>query len=1144
MAKIRVYELAKELGKDNKVMENLIRGLGVEIKGVMSTLDDDQAELVRRQVQGGGRREPERNDPRASGPAAVIRRPGRGPRPEDEEQQPEVAARPTPPVVRPAPVQPQPQQPAPVIRRPVPPSPTPTSAPQPVVRPSAPVVRPSEPSRPPETPWSTPAVTQPREPQREVRAVAEPIEVRERPSEPVEARPSQPVQAPVQPSVQAEPPAPPAPPRPVAPPVEPVVAEPVRSEPVEPARPAEPVVTPPPVAAPQPVTPPAPVAPTQSQPAQAPVQRPVAQPQAPAQRPAQPVTRQAESRPEVRRPEPSRPQPQASAPRAPAPEVGTRIQLPPGTKRLPGGVASRMEDSPRGGEARHEPRNEPHRRGPDGPRGTPPQGQVGPVGTPLRPGVQTRPGPGKPGAPTQTGTRPLGSGPQLGQTGPRGQVVQPAPVSGRHGERPGAGQLGRPVAPAVPQAQPPQPPQPAPLSEAAEAANRRVVRDESGVIVGAAPQRAEPKILGFVQLANRPRPQQVIITDASDSQQRGRATIRKEREERAQQQGRKRKTMVRNVRGRAGAPGARPSTQEMSESKKRIRVDEAIPVADLAHQMGKKATMLLKTLWGMGLRGVTINSSIDAETAELVAAEYGYTVENVAFQEDQYFDEDTEEGAGDVRAPVVTIMGHVDHGKTSLLDRIRKATVAEGEAGGITQHIGAYKVSTAKGDVVFLDTPGHEAFSAMRARGAQVTNVVVLVVAADDGIMPTTVEAIKHAREANVPLVVALNKIDKPDANPGRVKQMLMEHSLVGEEYGGDTIICEVSAKTGKGIDHLLEMLAIQSEILDLRATTEGRAIGVVLEARVDKGRGPIATVLVEAGTLRKGDIVVANEFSGKVRGMLDDRGRALEDVGPSTPVEVLGLDGVPSAGDRFNVVESEKAARQLVTHRREVRRRKESARSGPSIADFIQRKKTPTLKIVLRADVQGSAEALKQALLELSTDKVKVEVISSGVGAITQTNVKTASAGEAVIIGFNTKPVGKAGQIADAEKVPVHTFNVIYNALDKTRELMVGLLEPEYRERDQGEAEVRALFPIPKVGVVAGCRVMRGLIQRTSHVRVVRGGTVIHKGRISSLRVVKEDVKEVREGFECGIVIDSFPEVEPGDILQAFEIETIAPTL
>jgi translation initiation factor IF-2 len=492
----------------------------------------------------------------------------------------------------------------------------------------------------------------------------------------------------------------------------------------------------------------------------------------------------------------------------------------------------------------------------------------------------------------------------------------------------------------------------------------------------------------------------------------------------------------------------------------------------------------------------------------------------------------------------VTIMGHVDHGKTSLLDKIRKAAVAEGEAGGITQHIGAYKVSTPKGDVVFLDTPGHEAFSAMRTRGAQVTDVVVLVVAADDGIMPTTIEAIKHARDANVPIVVALNKIDKPEANPGRVKQMLMEYSLVGEEFGGETIICEVSAKTGKGIDTMLEMLALQTEILDLRATSEGRAQGVVLEARVDKGRGPIATVLVEAGTLVKGDIVVANEYSGKVRGILDDKGKALDSVGPSTPVELLGLDGVPSAGDRFNVVENEKAARQLITHRRETRRRKESVRTGPSIQDFIQRKKTPTLKIVMRADVQGSAEALKQALLDLSTDKVKVEVIFSGVGAITQTDVKTASAGEGVIIGFNTKPVGRAAPTSEMEKVPIFTFNVIYDALDKTRELMLGLLEPEYRERDQGEAEVRALFPIPRVGVVAGCRVLRGIVQRNSHVRVVRRGAVIFKGRIQSLRVIKEDVKEVREGFECGIVVDSFPEIEPGDIIQAFEMETIAPTL
>ncbi|HFE43993.1 MAG TPA: translation initiation factor IF-2 [Nannocystis exedens] len=432
----------------------------------------------------------------------------------------------------------------------------------------------------------------------------------------------------------------------------------------------------------------------------------------------------------------------------------------------------------------------------------------------------------------------------------------------------------------------------------------------------------------------------------------------------------------------------------------------------------------------------------------------------------------------------------------------------------------------------------------MRSRGAQITDVVVLVVAADDGVMPTTVEAIKHAQESDTPILVAINKIDKPGANSGRVKQALMEYQLVGEEFGGDTIICEVSAKTGEGIDKLLEMLALQAELLDLRATKDGRAQGTVLEARVDKGRGPIATILIDSGTLSKGDMLVANEFSGKVRLIFNDRGVKLKEVGPSTPVEVVGLDGAPRAGDRFAVVESEKAARQLISHRREVRRRKESVRTGPSIQDLIARKKTPTLKVVLRADVQGSAEALKQALLDLSTEKVAVEVIFSGVGAITQTDVKMASAGDAVIIGFNTKPVGKAGPIADQENVPIYVYDVIYDALDKIRELMLGQLEPEYREKDLGEAEVRALFPIPRLGVVAGCRVIRGVIRRNGGIRVVRRGRVIHKGSIHSLRIFKDDVKEVRDGFECGIVVDGFGDVQPDDILVCFEIETIAPTL
>jgi translation initiation factor IF-2 len=581
----------------------------------------------------------------------------------------------------------------------------------------------------------------------------------------------------------------------------------------------------------------------------------------------------------------------------------------------------------------------------------------------------------------------------------------------------------------------------------------------------------------------------------------------------------------------------------MSDEKKRIRVDEAIQVSDLAHQMGQKASHVLRTLWGMGLRGITINHAIDYETAELVAAEFGYTVENVSFQETEYIEASAAEG--ETRAPVVTVMGHVDHGKTSLLDYVRNTRVAAGEAGGITQHVGAYKVSTPRGDVVFLDTPGHEAFTAMRERGAQITDLVVLVVAADDGVMPTTIEAINHAREAGVPIVVALNKMDKPDANPGRVKQALMEQSIVGEEFGGDVPIVEVSAKTGKGVDELLETLALQAEILELRAPQEGRARGVVLEARIDKGRGTVVTVLVQAGQIEHGDIVVASEHHGKVRGLYEPAsGRKLDIAGPSTPVEVLGLSGVPSAGDLVNVVENDRDAKALVAHRREQRKRKESVRTGPSIQELLKRKKQPVLKVVLKADVQGSAQAVAQALEELTTEKVKLEVVKAEVGQINETDVKYASAGDAVIFGFNVKTAGKASSVADTEGVPIQTFSVIYEATDRAKELMVGLLEPEYRQREQGEAEVRALFPIPRLGVVAGCRVVRGVIQRSSHVRVVRDGDVLHDGIIASLRVHKDDVREVKDGFECGIVVDGFTDVREGDHIQAYDVEAIPPTL
>jgi translation initiation factor IF-2 len=669
---------------------------------------------------------------------------------------------------------------------------------------------------------------------------------------------------------------------------------------------------------------------------------------------------------------------------------------------------------------------------------------------------------------------------------------------------------------------------------------RRVVRNEDGVIVGAASKRSEPVILGFMQLPTSPRRQQVIITEANKGRAEGRATARKKREERAQQRGRRPRPRTRRDRG---GP-KQVSTVEMSDAKKRIRVDEAIQISDMAHQMGVKASKLIRTLWGMGMRNVTINNAIDVETAELVAAEFGYVIENVSFQEDEFIGlEDEDEG--ELRAPVVTIMGHVDHGKTTLLDYIRKTKVAEGEAGGITQHIGAYRVETNQGPVVFIDTPGHEAFTAMRSRGAQITDIVALIVAADDGVMPTTREAIEHANEAGVPIVVVINKIDKPDANVGRVEQMLMQEGLVGEAYGGETTIVHISAKTGAGVEALLETLAVQAEVLELRAPIDGPAAGTVIESRVDIGRGMVATVLVQAGALNKGDIVVASEFTGKVRGLYTPAGKMVKTALASTPVELLGLDGAPPAGERFFVVESEKDARQVVAHRREQRRRKESVLSGPSLMDRIKSRKIPILKIVLKADVQGSAEALKEVLEALSVDKVRVEVIHAGVGAINETDVKFANAADnPLIIGFNVKAAGKAGQLAEQEKVPIETFSIIYEATDRIRERMIDLLEPEYREVPQGEAEVRALFPIPRLGVVAGCRVIKGSVTRASHVRVRRNGKVLHEGRISSLRVFKDDVREVKEGQECGIVVADFTSIQPDDILEAFELETIRPEL
>ncbi|HEY2745234.1 MAG TPA: translation initiation factor IF-2 [Polyangia bacterium] len=584
--------------------------------------------------------------------------------------------------------------------------------------------------------------------------------------------------------------------------------------------------------------------------------------------------------------------------------------------------------------------------------------------------------------------------------------------------------------------------------------------------------------------------------------------------------------------------------------KRVIKMDETIAVGEIAKGMGVKAPDVLKKLWSMGMTGIMLNNAIDHDTAVLLAGEFGFEIENVAFQEADVFasgDDKPEDLVG--RAPVVTIMGHVDHGKTSLLDAIRDANVAAGEAGGITQHIGAYKITAPDGnEVVFLDTPGHEAFTAMRARGAQATDLVVLVVAADDGVMQTTIEALNHAKDAEVPILVAVNKIDKQGANPERIRQQLSEHGLIPEAWGGETIFVDVSARTKVGIDQLLQMIGLQSELLELKANANKPGRGTVIEAKLDRNRGPMATVLVQDGTLKIGDTVVAGEFIGKVRAMLDDKGRNLTEAGPSTPVEVLGLSGVPEAGEALNSVADEKQAKELVDHRRDSRRKKELAgNTKVSLENILERIKegaVKELKVVLKADVQGSAEALKSSLTALATEQVKVDVISAGVGGITESDVNLARAGNAIIVGFHVRPAGKAQQLAEQEGVDIKLYDIIYEALDDVKKAMAGLLAPVKREKALGKAEVRQTFTIPKIGTIAGSFVLEGTIKRNSQMRLVRDSVQIYIGKLTSLRRFKDDVREVVQGYECGIGLENYNDIKTGDIIEAYEIEEIAPTL
>jgi len=605
---------------------------------------------------------------------------------------------------------------------------------------------------------------------------------------------------------------------------------------------------------------------------------------------------------------------------------------------------------------------------------------------------------------------------------------------------------------------------------------------------------------------------------------------------------------IRGKKKKATKKGAKTQVTERAEHKKVIRIEESISVSDLSQLMGVKASDLIRKLMQAGTMA-TINQLIVADTAAFLAKEFGFTVEKKGFEVEEYIPEVIEDESKLVlRPPVVTVMGHVDHGKTSLLDAIRQSDVAAGEAGGITQHIGAYSVVTSKGPITFLDTPGHEAFTAMRARGAKVTDLVVLVVAADDGVMPQTIESINQAKASKVTILVAINKIDKAGSTPERVMQQLTEYGLVGEQWGGESIMVPVSARTKQGVPELLEYIALQAEVLELKANPEKLATGVVIEAKLEKGRGPVATVLIQDGTLRVGDALVTGSHYGKVRAMMNERGELVKEVTPGYPVEVLGLSGVPTAGDEFNVVEDEKAAKEVAEHRAEKARHKElTSVKKATLEDLFAKAKQGNqkeLNIVVKADVQGSAEAVSQALKKLATRKVGVKILDSGVGAITESDVLTAAAGKAIIVGFNTKPETKVDQIASQQGVTVRLFSIIYEAVDEVRKEMEGLLEPIIKEKPLGKAEVRQLFTIPKAGVIAGCSVTEGTIKRTAHVRVLREKKTLHSGKIASLRRVKDDVKEVQSGFECGIGIEGFGDMQPGDIIDAYELEEIRQSL
>lgn len=597
-------------------------------------------------------------------------------------------------------------------------------------------------------------------------------------------------------------------------------------------------------------------------------------------------------------------------------------------------------------------------------------------------------------------------------------------------------------------------------------------------------------------------------------------------------------------------PPPKPAPPPQPKAKKLV-VDQVLTVGQFAEKLGVPAGEVIRKILLLGER-LTVTQDMTPELMELIAADFGVELEFILDTDEydiaKYLPEDNPANMKR-RPPVVTIMGHVDHGKTTLLDRIRKSNIVEGEFGGITQHIGAYHVSTPRGDIVFLDTPGHEAFTSMRARGASVTDIVVLVVAADDGFQPQTVEAIHHAQAAKVPILVAVNKIDLPGADPARIRQEALQYSLVPEELGGDTIFVEISAKHGKNIDQLLEMLALQAEILDLKADPTCNAVGTIIESHVDPQRGAVATVLVQKGTLRLGDAFVVGDISGRVRAMVDDRGRQIKEAGPSFPAEIIGLDGAPAAGETFVVVPDERIARDIAEKRRERRRRMGQLKptehvSLEKLRDYMAEGKIKELNVILKADVQGSVEAISEAMQRLSSEEIRVRIIHAAVGGITESDVNLADASDAIIIGFNVRPDPSAAELATQRGVEIKCYRIIYDLLNDVEKAMLGMLEPTFEEKVLGHAEVRQLFKIAKVGTVAGCFVTDGEIPRDANVRVLRNNVIVYDGKLASLKRYKDDVKAVRAGEECGLGIENFNDVKEGDVIEAYKLEEKAPTL